>query len=350
MKHKKILIVKLNKLGDTITFLPTIEVLRKSWHEDYLTLLTTDAGREVVEGSELVDRIWTSTINEIKTFRGFFRWLKIIRKNRFDIAMASSDSSSFVALLFFMSAIPVKVGFTNPKLSFLFNVKKPFLNEVSHVRLNLLLAEQLGYSMNCARPKVDIPEEDKKIVLNILKEYGIKELDRFIVIHLGSDRLRPSQRWPLERFADLTNYLWRTYSIKIVFIGSFKEKEQVSLIFRNLYNKDCCIDLLDRTSIKQLIYIISSATLFIGHPSGPLQIAYLAGTPSVSFWGASSLSNWGPVWDKEKHICIQANLDCIGCEQTKCSRGTFECINLITVDMVIKEIPKLLDRVTSPRL
>lgn len=341
MREKRILVIKLNRLGDTIAFLPAINAIRRGLPEAHVTLLTTDTGKEIIEGTTLVDRIWVSTIEEVKTPAGFLKWLKLIRKERFDCAIASSDNSSFIALLFLMSAIPVRIGFTNPKLSILYNVRIPFRAGLSHLELNLSIAERLGCPVDHRRPRIDVSNKDKDAALRLLEENGIKESNRFIIIHLGSNKLAMPQRWPLKQFSDLFGYLSEKYAVKIVFIGGNGEKNLIPLSHeQNL--KKYFVDLTGKTNLRQLIHLISMANLFIGHPSGPLQIAYMVGTPSVSLWGASSFVDWGPAWDKERHVCIHADLDCIGCEQKTCPKGTFECMGLITTDMVEKEVSKML--------
>jgi len=337
---KRVLIVKLNRLGDTVAFLPTIDAIRKGWPGASLTFLTTDIGRELVEGSKLIDEVWVSAIGGVKTLRGFLRWIRIVRRNRFDIAVASSDSSSFVALLFFLGSIPVRVGFTSPKLSILFNNRIRFSKKLTHTELNLQIPKQLGLSVENIKPKIDISisEDDKLRVLQMLDEYEIDKSDRFIVLHIGSNR--PSRRWSIDRFAEVVSSLVEKYSARIVCIGGELEERWVSSL-QTLVDKDYVVDMTGKTNIKQLIYLISLAALFIGHSSGPLHIAYMVGTPTVSLWGASSLGAWGPVWEKEKHICVKADLDCLHCEQNTCPKGTLECMELISVETVLSEISKL---------
>ena len=71
--NKKMLLVKINKLGDMINFIPTIAFLRQGWPGAHLTLLTTGTGREVMEATGLVDRIWEAGQREVRTFTGFFK-------------------------------------------------------------------------------------------------------------------------------------------------------------------------------------------------------------------------------------------------------------------------------------
>jgi len=340
---KKVLIVKLNRLGDTVVFLPTLKAIREGWPESHLTLLTTDIGRELIEGSNIVDELWVADINEVKIFSGFLRWLKIIKRNQFDIAIASSDSSSFVSLLFFLSLIPIRVGFTNPKLSFLFNQKIPFSAKITHLELNLQIAKSLGLPFDRDRPYpcITIPEKDKTELLDKISNNRKLPDVPFVALHVCSNR--PSHTWFTERYVEVVRFLAEKYSMKIVCIGEKEEKELVSSL-RKLVNNQHIIDLCCDTNVKQLIHVISLAKLFIGHSSGPLHVAYMLGIPTVSLWGASSLAIWGPAFNKEKHICIKAELDCLHCEEIVCPKGTLECMKLIKADRVIGEISKLLER------
>lgn len=338
---KKVLIVKLNRLGDTVAFLPTINIIRKAWPQTYLTLLTTNIGKELIEGSRLVDEVLICGIDEIKTLSGFWRWLKIVKNNKFNIAIASSDSSSFIALLFFLSSIPVRVGFTNSRLSFLFNHKVSFSTKITHMELNLQIAKCLGLPLgrDCLSPVILISEKDKMKVSKKLNENGIPSNARFAVLHVCSNR--PSHRWFVEGYAEVVQFLAEKYSMKIICIGEREEKTLVSSL-QKLVKEQYIIDLCGETNIKQLVYLISLANLYIGHSSGPLHIAYMFGIPTVSLWGASSLNIWGPTLDKEKHVCIKADLDCLHCEQVVCPKGTLECMSLITAEQVCGGIEKCL--------
>lgn len=334
----RILIVKLNRLGDTVAFLPAIYALRKGLPKARLTVLTTEIGREVLKGSGLVDEIWVSDINEIKTAGGFFKCLSRVKKHRFNAALASSDTSSFAALLFFLARIPVRIGFSNPRLSLLYTKKIPFRRDFLHGRLNLDLARALGLSIEDNRPLLKISDEAKKSVRQRLLNSGVN--GKFVVIHPGSNK--PSRRWPIEKFAMLVDLISAEYKdMKVLCIGSGIEKEIVNSIDGRLKRKGSVIDFTG-CSLDELSFLMSSTAFFIGHSSGPLHIAYLAGTPTVSLWGASSPLIWGPMWDPEMHSIIKADIDCIHCEKAECSKGSLECMSLITVEEVFKEVERCL--------
>jgi lipopolysaccharide heptosyltransferase II len=321
--------------------LPTIDAVRKIYPSAHITLLTTKIGREIVEGGNLVDEIWISGINEIKTFTGYLKLLKKTKKKQFDIAIASSDSSSMVALLFWQALIPVRIGFSNPKLSRFFNKRISFSTDISHSQLNLKVIKELDPQESASTSNIDvcIPLTEQEQVSRILNNVGVNIKNHFIVLHLGSSV--PSRRWPMHKFVELVRFLLKYCSLSIVCVGCEQEKKLVNQLLSMLSEDEDIqrvINLAGNTNIKQLIYLISQATLFIGHSTGPLHIAYMVGTPTVSLWGASSLKVWGPPCDHNKHICIKADLDCLHCEQKICPKGTLECMESITSEMVVSAI------------
>lgn len=339
--ERKILVIKMNLLGDTIAFIPTIESIRAGFSDASISLLTTKIGEEILNGSNLVNEFIVCGLYEIRTVKGFIRTLWKLRKEKFDVAIASSDSSSYVLLLMFLAGIPRRFGFSNPKLSFLLTVRIPFENHKHHALLNLALAKALGIEPVNKRPMIEVFTGDRITVDRLLDSKGLKKTDRFIVLHPGSNR--PSRRWPLERFAELIDLLSaEDPTVRIVCVGTAEEKPLVLSLIEQTRTGNL-IDIIGETSVKQLAYLLSIAKLFIGHSTGPLHIAYAAGTPTVSLWGAASPVIWGPAWDREIHSVITADIDCLYCEAIECPKQSLECMLNITVKQVFGEASRCLN-------
>ena len=337
---RKILIIDLNLLGDTIVFLPTLINVRKSWPDAQLTYITTRMGKEITEDLNLIDQIWTTSHSDIKKLFNFIHWLWAIRKEKFDLVLTSCDTPSRVALMLFLSGIPTRVGFTNAKSNWFYNHRVSYSRSCHQAELNLQSLKCLGQSTELVKPELRINDSDRKVVDSLLKEKNIGPADLLISIHPGSKRL--SRRWSLERFGELANHLIDRYNAKIVCIGSNQEKDLSGSLRSLIKKKNYFIDMVGQTTVKQLACLIQQCAVLICHSTGPFHLAVLLGVPTVSLWGASSQIVWGPLWDKEKHQLIHAGLDCLECEKVECPKNTLECMKLITVDMVLKETSKTL--------
>lgn len=335
-KRKKILVIKLNMMGDMVTFLPALNSLRQGFKDAEITLLTTNVGAEVAELTGLADNIWTSRPDKAKTAAGFIKWLSRINGRNFDIAVASYDTSSVTASALWMAGIPVRVGYNSARFKYAYNCQLPFNRDSHIVDLNLLICKALGLPEMPGRPDINISDEDKKIAAELISQAGAKEGAKLIGIHPGS---RTAPRWPTERFAELSDRLAQEYNARVICIGTADEKELTEEVQAKA--KQPFLNLAGRTTVSQLAHLISRLSVFIGQSSGPTHLAYLMETPSVSLWGVSLPKNWGPYWEKEKHICLMSTLDCLGCDQKICPKGTLECMTAISVDKVMENVMRL---------
>ncbi|MEK7450124.1 MAG: glycosyltransferase family 9 protein, partial [Planctomycetota bacterium] len=304
----KILIVDLNLLGDTIVFLPTLINVRKIWPDAQITYLTSAVGKEITENLNLANHILVSSHQEIKSILGFIRWWRRLCQENFDIAITSCDTPSAEIMLLFLSGIPLRAGFTNARLSRFYNKRVAYTLDCHQGELNLRILRRLGQPAEFIRPELKISESDKKYVDDLLAEKNVKSTDLLIAVHPGSARLY--QRWPLENFAALTNILINKYQVKIICLGNKPEQNLAAELHKLIKNKTSFIDLSGRTTVKQAAYLLTRAKFLICNNSGLMHLAFLMGVPSISLWGATSLTRWGPLWDKEKHSIIRADLDC----------------------------------------
>ena len=338
-KRQKILVIKINMLGDMVTFLPALNSLRQGFKEAEITLLTTPVGAELVKASMLVDNIWATYPHKAKNTFGFIKWLSKISGGNFDVAIASYDTSSVTALSIWLAGIPIRIGYDFAKLKYVYNCQLPFDKNTHIIDLNLRILKALGMPELQARPNINFTDADKKIAAGLIKQGGVSEGTRLIGIHPGS---RTAPRWPAERFAELSDRLTREYNARVICLGAANEGKLAEEIQSKA--KQPLVNLTGKTTVSQLAYLISCLSIFIGHSSGPTHLAYLMGTSSVSLWGVSLPGNWGPYWEKEKHICLISELDCLGCDQKICPKGTLECMTAISVDKVLENVMRLVPK------
>jgi heptosyltransferase-2 len=63
--------------------------------------------------------------------------------------------------------------------------------------------------------------------------------------------------------------------------------------------------------------------------------------PVVGIYGSSSPKYTPPLCEKSKHVVIYKDLDCSPCFKRSCPLGHTNCLNYITVDMVLSAIARL---------
>ena len=171
-----------------------------------------------------------------------------------------------------------------------------------------------------------------------LKIYGYesrKKLTReYIVISPGAN-FGSAKRWYPERFAEIAKYFSRDFDIKI--IGSKNETEIASSILKNFYliGGKKIDNLTDKTSIQDLIKIISSSSFFIGCDSGPAHIAASFEIPSIIIFGPTK-PNETCQWKNISSFIVKKDLDCQPCMKRTCPLGHHECMKKISSNDLIQ--------------
>jgi heptosyltransferase-2 len=134
---------------------------------------------------------------------------------------------------------------------------------------------------------------------------------------------------------NLAKNLFSTY--QVVFVGldtSIKNK-------LNRLESNNLINLIGKTSLKDVAEILSHAECVVSNDSGLMHLSSAVDTPIVGIYGSSSPEYTPPLCEESKREIIYKNLDCSPCFKRSCPLGHTNCLNYITVDMVLSAIARL---------
>ena len=82
---KKILIVRLRRIGDIIMTTPSVSALRKGFPDAFISYIVEEPYRELVEGNPDLDKIIVLEKNQSK--RDLFNLIRQIRKEKYDVVL-----------------------------------------------------------------------------------------------------------------------------------------------------------------------------------------------------------------------------------------------------------------------
>jgi GT2 family glycosyltransferase len=154
----------------------------------------------------------------------------------------------------------------------------------------------------------------------------------YIVIHAGYNTPWAGRQWSHANFIELTEKLKKEH--QIVCIGESGD-----------FSVPCTLNLLGKTDINQLAYVIQKAKLFVGVDSLPFHVAQFMNTPGVCFFGSIDPST--RIYRENMHPIYVKNLNCLGCHHRKpapivsttiCETNLSECLNNLTVEQMYQEI------------
>ena len=146
-----------------------------------------------------------------------------------------------------------------------------------------------------------------------------------------------AKRWYPDRFASVASALSDKYDI--IIFGGPNEVDIAKEIEENLQKEGVLNfqNLAGKTTVSKLIEHIAGLNLFITNDSGPMHIASAYKVPTIALFGPTKWDETSP-WKNPNAKIVKKDLDCMPCMKRTCPLKTHECMNLIKVEDVLKEI------------
>jgi len=327
---KKILFIRTDLLGDLVLSLPAIYALKKTYPETEIYLAVSKENEGLVKHLTYLSGVFT--LNK-KSILSVITCLLKIRNGHFDAAFHILPGSSCLgSFLTAFSNAKLKIGYKN-------YFGRLYTNKITDTALDYEPINVLKIIQNVF-PDLKISDsgiqEDPHSSANntaLLKNYGIKDGENYIVLHACASKTNPKKIWPEYKFHNLIKLINKEFDIKIILIGTASEEKIINDIILGTKNT---ISLAGKLNLCELASIIKKCTLFIGNNSGPLQLAVAFDSASVSIIGLTMKRRW--VVNNQKHIVIQKDLDCVPCEGTKIKCKDNICMKNISEEEVFQQV------------
>lgn len=327
-RPQKIIIVQTAFLGDLLLTLPIVEKIKKAYPYVRIGFVVRDKNSDVIKTIEGIDLIYEDKKTKEK-LKSFFRLLKAIKSERFDIAIIPHRSLRS-ALLCYLAKIPIRIGFDIKPISIFYTEKVPFNWSIHDAERNMMLIRSIVKETYVSFPKI------------LLKNDNLNIPQPFIVVNPSS--IWNTKRWPDYKFVKLITRILENYDIKVVLIGGIDEKNYVDKIEQKL-PKNLVINICGKTSLIELIETIKKAKLLITNDSGPMHIAASVGTPVVAIFGPTTKELGFFPYSKDS-LVVEENLRCRPCRlhgSNKCPHKHFLCMKLVSVDDVFECVKKFIE-------
>lgn len=335
-KAYKILLVKVERIGDLVLSTPAIRAIRGQFPHSSISIIVNPPTRQIIENDPYLNEVIAYDIKGTHgNFRQKIRFIRNLRSRKFDLGIDLSTRDFFFtpAWLLCLSGTKINLGLDNYARGFLFNIKvksnrepMPLAQEVLHI------LSPLGTAISDIKPKLFVSGEDKNYVQEYLNREGINKENLLIAIHPGG--FYETQRWRADGFAKVARYLIERYKARVVFVGSQEENKLINEIMSLITDKP--INLAGKTSLGQLMALIQRCHLFIGNSSGPLHIALGFNIPTISFLGPTLPERWQP--QSRENIVFRKDLPCSPCGLGYCWRKDFACMKEIRPEEVMDAV------------
>lgn len=338
LNNKKILIIRLSAIGDTIHTLPMIYVLKKKYPECQIGWIVSSKAKMFVEKNPLIDKCFILD----KKQKNFFKIIKQIRKEKYDIALDPQQLFKSGVILGLCGAKKKVTLSGGREFSWIFANKivksKTKLFDINYhvVKRNLELCEYLGCTTDEIKipvPKIDT--ESKEFVQTLLPKN-----DKPIVA------IAPATTW---RNKHISNDIWIELmeyignKAEIIITGSKKDEKLIENLIEKSKNPTI-INIAGKTDLLELKELYSYCKLVITPDSGSAHIAWAAQKPCViSMYSATSAKRTGPFGDENKYFSIQSIAQCSPCMKKKCTNKKNK--EICTLCFNVDELKSYIDKV-----
>jgi ADP-heptose:LPS heptosyltransferase/GT2 family glycosyltransferase len=162
-----------------------------------------------------------------------------------------------------------------------------------------------------------------------------------VCVHLMSGN--DIKQWPIEYFAVVIDRLVEMDGARIVLIGAAGDEAVAAALLGRLRHPRAVSSLVGKATLDELPGLLAGVALFLGSDSGPKHIAAGLGVPTVGIHGGTvDFREWGPVGPSA--IALARDMVCSPCYLSKvedCHRGV-ACLQQLAPGRVYEACRRLL--------
>jgi heptosyltransferase-2 len=330
LSPSRILVNQTAYLGDVILSTALVRAIHNYFKKSSIDIICTPQSTQVFKYNPYIrNRLIFPKKNFHQKLRSFFRLLKEIKRNQYDLAL-SVQGSITSSLLMYLGGIPRRVGFRGQKL-----ITDPIpFEEGIHSRLRhlKLLEKPSGESFH-AQTEIFWSKKEEQKVLSTLKNLP----ENILKIGIAPGSVRNTKMWPDSYFIKLLNQL-QSKNMIFFLIGSEQEKHLCERIAGQTRAE--AVIVAGDFSILESAALINRLHLMISNDSAPLHIANAVETDVIAIFGPT-VKKFGFYPYRKNDRVLEMDLYCRPCSKhggKRCPEGHFRCMLDLTPEFVSKQV------------
>jgi ADP-heptose:LPS heptosyltransferase/GT2 family glycosyltransferase/2-polyprenyl-3-methyl-5-hydroxy-6-metoxy-1,4-benzoquinol methylase len=351
---QRILIVKLDHIGDVVLSLPAIRRLGDKFPRAEITAVVGSWARPIVEREGALDRILTYDFfqadsslppRELNTEEKG-RISRMLQEFAFDLALdlrKQGETREFLRL----SGAPYTVGYWTGAQDDWLTIGPQWDPDVAFQSPRQHITDQFiqlvdaipGPERHSSGIDLPVGEDERHRALSKLGESLQSDAGILIGVHPGvGNRTR---QWPSEHFARLADKLVERLNARVLFFGGDSDIDLIEEIRSEMKND--AVSLAGHLSLREFIAAVERCQLFIGNTSGPMHMAAARGVTTLGiFGGVVDPREWAP---RGSHAAtIRLATHCSPCylgRPSDCPRN-LECLTRLPAEKVWQAVCRLL--------
>jgi ADP-heptose:LPS heptosyltransferase len=354
-RQEKVVIVKIDGIGDFVLFLHYFELMRKFFENAEVTLVCAKDCVDLASSMPFFDNVIDV---EIGTFYKNIIYraevLGLIHDMNFDVCVHPTHSRKFALsdAIVRATAASVRIGSSGDLSNIGFLEKR--ISDGYYTKLVPAASQYMSELKRNSEFTAALCKEEVLSRLGSLARLTFKKPElgpdgNYFVIFPGAGW--SGRCWPPERFAGIAAKVACQWGSRPIICGSKSDAEVARAILGHLGGN--AIDMTGKTSIPQMIELFRFARMVISNETSAIHIAAALGVPAVCILGGGHFGRFLPFDPDEVPVptncpsIVYSKMDCFGCNWNclfKIEKGkAAPCIDRVEEAWVWQAICKLVD-------
>lgn len=287
---ESICIIRLSAIGDTCHALAVVRAIQDTWPETRITWIIGKTEAALMADIPDIEFI---IFDKSKGAGAYAEVRSHLRNRRFDAALCM-HASLRANLLCCIVRSRVRLGYDYARakdFQWLFTNRRIEATPRQHVQDAMFeFAKAFGVPRRDLRWDIPLSPSHR----DFAAQYEAAERPIFVISPCSSQRSQNFRNWSAENYAAAANYARQKFNCRILLTGG---KSDIELKYGKTIGKLCdptLVNLIGKTSLKQLLAILNSAAAILCPDSGPAHLATTVRTPVIGLYATSNPDRTGP--------------------------------------------------------
>ncbi|HEX5132970.1 MAG TPA: glycosyltransferase family 9 protein [Candidatus Krumholzibacteria bacterium] len=326
---ERILVTRLNYLGDVVLSLPLIDALHARHPGIEIDYLTRDDGAALLAGDARIGRVHRLRDGAA----GAFRLVRALRARRY-AAVIDLYSNPRSAWLTWFSGAPVRIGGNRRGRRHLYTHPVSVPREVRRVTdVFMRYGAALGVGDVAGVPTLRLMPAERARADDTIARAGARRVRPLIGVHPGGKW--PVKRWPAGKFIELIAALGTRCDADVLVFTGPTEREATDALRAGTTPG---VHVAPAMGVRELAAVVSRLDAMVACDGGVMHVAAATGVPTVGIFGSSEPDIWFPYAGAGPFRAAYIDVPCRPCHRHECPLGHTRCLNELTAGAVLDEI------------
>lgn len=322
---KRILVVKLDHIGDFITALPAMRRLKQHFPLATLHVLAASGARAFAEAEACIDGFIEFEFFHARSGLGqkdlteddYMALRARLLPHAFDLAIDLRKHADTREVLRhvparFFAGFDHMGQFTFLDVALEWEGDKNLHRKRTHVTDDLItLVEAVGVAAIEERTSLTTPTWPAPALPDFLSA-DVRALfaKPVVAVHPGVGTVM--RQWPADHFAALIDLLVEAGGVNVVILGGPDEVALAHEVLEKVGQRAAVASVAGHTSLQELTLLLASCAMYVGNNSGPKHIAAAIGVPTIGVHsGVIDPTEWAPIG--KRALALRRDMTCSPC-------------------------------------